>query len=226
MIDINQSPDHHVQRYILDKLRHNEFCRFRDMRPAGVDSNAYSYHLTLLRRQQYVSKTAEGYTLSLKGLAYIDRVSALDTRPRRQPKIMTISAIFNEHGEVLVRRKTNQPMINQWTLPCGMLHMDDDIIHAAAVREVYEKFGLNLPKLHHAGDCYMAIRNDGKTIMNALMHVFTITVQSDEITIPDDTFWAGTTSLEEAAPATRNIIMALTRQGAAGRFFLEFSEDL
>src|ERR1700758_3633322 len=112
MIDTHDDPSHHIQRYILNVLRHTEFARFRDMRPPDTDSNLYSYHLKRLLKRAYVNKTPRGYTLSLNGLIYIDKISTTTDRPRQQAKIMTMSVLLNEHDEALVRYKSSQPMIN------------------------------------------------------------------------------------------------------------------
>lgn len=227
MFDESATIDHHIQRHILDVLRRHEFARFRDMRPTGVDSNAYSYHLGRLVQQGYVAKSSRGYTLSVKGLAYIDRMTTDDARLRRQPKIMTATAIVDSDGSVLVRRKQAQPMINQVTLPTGMLHMDDPTIEAAARREVREKMGVTLPAgMRHIGDCYMAIRHDGRVIMNTLIHVFHVSVRRSDVTLHEGIFWRTPGDLADAAPATRHIVASLDKLPTDGLFFAEYSEDL
>ena len=50
------SINHHIQLHILSMLIHQEFARFRDMRPKNVDTNLYSYHLKLLIKQGLVAK--------------------------------------------------------------------------------------------------------------------------------------------------------------------------
>lgn len=226
MIDVNYEPDHYVQRYILDVLRKNQFARFRDLRPQGVDSNAFSYHLTRLVKQQFVEKSDQGYTLTIRGIMYIDRIATHTIRPRIQPKIMTMIALVKD-DQVLVRRKTTQPMINQITLPAGMLHMEDKTIEEAARREVFEKFGIELKEaFHHAGDCYMAVQSDEITVLNALMHVFYVDAQEVTISTPNG-FWIPMSNLSEAAPATR-LVVDLLRSWSPGdpRFFREFREDI
>lgn len=226
MIDQTAQPAHHIQRHILDVLRRQEFARFRDLRPKGVDSNAFSYHLTRLLKDGLVDKREEGYTLSIQGIAHIDRVSSIDVRVRRQPKIMTMTVVRNERGGVLVRRKLTQPMINQLTFPTGMLHMDDATIADAAYREVREKMGVVLPELpQHIGDCYMAIRHEGHVLMNSLMHVFMIDVRKQDVAIHDDMFWRNLDDLDDAAPATRKIASVI-KKGVSQRFFAEYSEEL
>lgn len=228
--DTGHNPQHHIQRYILDVLRHTEYARFRDLRPPKVDSNAFSYHLTQLTKLDFVTKTDQGYTLSLHGIAYIDRVSRLDTRPRVQPKIMTITAIFNEHGQVFAYPKKTQPMIGKLTLPAGMLHLDDLTIEAAALREVYEKLGLALPAAEHAGDCYMAVRQGGRTIMNALMHVFEVHITEAELVVPDAAWWlAGArwcspeAVASVAAPASARVLADIAARRPGERFFKEYA---
>lgn len=226
MIDTIPELHHFVQRYILDVLRRNEYARFRDLRPDGVDSNAFSYHLTTLRKQGLVAKSDAGYMLTVRGIAYIDRVSTNDTRLRRQPKIMTIVAVINEAGEYLVRYKRTQPMINKLTLPAGMLHMDDATIADAARREVYEKTGVTIGSPQHAGDCYMAVRHDGEVIMNSLMHVFVVSVEKNEIALTGDVSWCLPSEMGDAAPATQHIVELIEGYDGKVRFFEEFVEEL
>lgn len=228
MIDDTTTLTHHIQRHMLDVLRRQEFARFRDLRPDGVDSNAFSYHLTQLLKQGIIDKRQAGYTLSTKGLAYIDRVSTSDIRPRRQPKIMTMTVVQDESGNILVRRKQTQPMIHQVTLPTGMLHMEDASIAEAARREVREKMNLMLTgEMVHVGDCYMAIRHDGQVMMNSLLHVFVASVPSSDIPLHDGIFWRSPDDLADAAPATRRVMARLQqRSDSHERFFEEYTEEL
>lgn len=226
MIDIKYEPTHHIQHYILDVLRHNEFARFRDLRPPRTDSNLFSYHLGQLLKNKFVAKTDRGYSLSLHGLVHIDRVSSISKKPRQQPKIMTISVIMNEHNEVLVRYKTSQPMINKVTFVAGMQHLEDATIEQAALREIREKSSLELPGIAHIGDCYMAIRHDGVVIMNTLMHVFLATVKKAAVHPNDTMFWRKLHDLSDAAPATLRITQELQERDADKLFFREYVDDL
>lgn len=61
---------HYIKQYILDKLVFAEYLRNRDMRPPGVESNLYQYHLKELLKDGYIKKLETGYTLSKKGLQY------------------------------------------------------------------------------------------------------------------------------------------------------------
>lgn len=158
--DIN----HHIERSILAYLMTHEYARFRDLRPDKVETNLFSYHLKLLQKADYVTKAEQGYTLSRRGLVYVDRVSVEKMRVRTQPKIITMLLVQDGYGKVLIQRRTKQPYINTWTLPYGKLHIDDFSVIEAARRESQEKLEFDPHKLRHVGDCYITVMN-GQRIM-------------------------------------------------------------
>ena len=67
--------EHHVQKHIMNVLTYIKFARFRDLRPPNIETNLYSYRLRKLQKSGWVIKTEKGYTLSSKGLIYVDRIS-------------------------------------------------------------------------------------------------------------------------------------------------------
>lgn len=149
--------NHHIERSIVGYLMTHEYARFKDMRPPKVDTNLFSYHLKLLLKGEYVAKTEKGYTLSRKGLIYVDRVNAEKMRPRTQPKIITMLLVQDGYGKILLQKRTKQPYINTWTLPYGKLHIDDTSVIDAARREATEKLAFTPHKLRHVGDCYITV---------------------------------------------------------------------
>ena len=54
----NEVLSHHIERKIIHVLMFTEYARFTDLRPKGVDSNLFSYHLKLLMQRGYVAKPA------------------------------------------------------------------------------------------------------------------------------------------------------------------------
>lgn len=152
---------HHIQRDIIGVLLTREYAAFSELKPKKVDSNLFSYHLKLLQKHDFVTKTEKGYTLSRKGLVYADRVSSDKMRIRTQPKIITMLLVQNGYGKVLVQARTKQPYINTWTLPYGKLHIDDESIAMAARRESREKLAFDPGEVRHVGDCYIVVAHAG-----------------------------------------------------------------
>ena len=134
-------PNHHIQKHILNVLTYTEYARFRDLRPPKVDTNLYSYHLNSLIKAGWINKSEKGYTLSVNGLIYVDRVSSKKLNIRNQSKIITMLVLQNYRGDILLLKRLKQPYINTWTLPYGKTHIEDTTILEAAKREALEKFG-------------------------------------------------------------------------------------
>jgi ADP-ribose pyrophosphatase YjhB (NUDIX family) len=234
---------HHIARSIIAYLMTHEYARFSDMRPEKVDTNLFSYHLKLLVKAGYVTKTDNGYTLSDNGLIYVDRVSIEKMKLRTQPKIITMLLIQDGYGKVLLQKRTKQPYINTWTLPYGKLHIDDVSVLDAARREAQEKLQFDPHKLRHAGDCYIVVGKhvaldegaragsliDGDTLdlaqktefiieTRTLAHV--VRFESDAIVATDDLQWVEPLDLPTLplAPAVEQIV---TRAFFGDKFFFE-----
>lgn len=214
----NTTVSHHIQKHIIDVLMYSEFARFRDLRPANTDTNLFSYHLTSLLKQGIVEKIDEGYTLSAKGLSYVDRVSTETKTIRSQPKIITMLVIQNSEGDILLQKRSKQPYINTWTLPYGKLHIEDATTLQAAQREAFEKLGHENPELESAGDCYIRVRVNGHILSTTLAHIFRY--YTDVITEREDLMWARPHKLAELklSPAVEEI---MTRTFFKDAFYFE-----
>lgn len=210
--------NHHIQKSIIDVLMYREIARFRDLRPPRTDTNLFSYHLNSLVKSGIVMKVEGGYTLSMKGLLYVDRVSVEKKTIRTQPKIITMLLVQNSDGDILLHRRDKQPYINAWTLPYGKLHIEDSSLEEAARRETKEKLGLEDQALKHVGDCYIRATAHGEILSTTLAHVFRF--NSDEITLRDDIIWARPHKLSQfrLAPAVEEI---MTRSFFNDPFFFE-----
>lgn len=223
---------HHIERSIIAYLMTNEYARFSSMRPKNVDTNLFSYHLKLLLKAGYVTKTDQGYTLSDKGLIYVDRVSADKMKLRTQPKIITMLLVQDGYGKVLLQKRTKQPYINTWTLPYGKLHIDDESVLAAAMRESNEKLNYTPAQLRHTGDCYIVVGHtarvaaepieagtfiDGDTLHLNTKEVFQVDTrtlvhlvrfESDDIQLGENLQWVEPLDLAKLklAPAVETIV--------------------
>jgi len=170
---------HEIQKHILSYLTYHKIARFRDLQPPKVKTNLFSYHLKLLIKNDMVEHADDGYTLSILGLAYIDRLNDEGEFAYRQPKQVTMFVIQNSDGGVLLERRTKQPYIDTWTLPNGKLTIDDESLHDAAVNEIYSKIGLRQTQIRQVGDCYIRVNSNDAPITVTFAHVFAF--ENDDI---------------------------------------------
>lgn len=133
--------EHHIQRSIIDRLMRAPALRFSGLKPAGMESNIFMYHLKQLIKQKYVEKTVEGaYRLAPTGLSYVDRLS-VNLKPREQPKLIAILALHDEAGRWLLAERKAQPYIGTRMFISGKRHRGEHA-GAHAARELHEKTGL------------------------------------------------------------------------------------
>lgn len=215
--------EHRIQRYIIDTLTHQEFARFRDLRPPSADTNLFSYHLTSLLKSGHVQKMADGYTLGQSGLAYVDLSSGEGDAQHTQVKIISMLVVQNGNGDILLQKRTKQPYINTWTLPYARTSTKDVSIEAAAVRQTKEKLNLTDQSVVHAGDAYIRVYGGDSLLSSTLAHVSRF--ENDDIEVSDTLMWARPHKLTNyrLAPAVQEIV-ARSFFGD-DHFFAEFSED-
>lgn len=210
----------------------SEYARFRDLRPKGVETNLFSYHLKALVAAGYVNKTEKGYTLSPKGLVYVDRVSSDKMKLRTQPKIITMLLVQNSDGQVLLQKRNKQPYINAWTLPHGKIHINDASVSTAATREAAEKLHHTPKVVTHVGDCYILVRQSEKdapshsetspVVSRTLAHI--VRFETDTISSSAHLQWVEPLNLPQLklAPAVEQIV---ARAFFNDKFFFEEFEN-
>lgn len=201
-----QTITHHIQKHIIEVLMLQESARFSELRPPKADTNLFTYHLKQLMKEGFLEKNDRLYTLSTKGMTYVDRVSTSDTTVRSQPKIITMLVVQNSEGELLIWKRKRQPFIDAWTLPYGKLHIEDPSVEMAAKREVLEKLGLVNQPVVHAGDCYIRVTADGKSLSTTIAHVFKF--ETDTLFPSDRLQWVQPHKLGnyKLAPAVEEIV--------------------
>ena len=216
----DHSVTHHIQKHILSVLLHQEFARFRDLRPPRVDTNLFSYHLKLLQRHKFIERVDRGYTLSLAGLSYVDRVNADKLFVRQQPKVVTMLLVRDPSGRILLQKRTKQPYINTWTLPYGKVHIDDETVSSGAKREAYEKLGLVSVSPHHVGDAYIRVHAQEEVLSSTLAHICRLDVESHEES--GNVQWVESQDLNTLtlAPAVEQIVKRSV--GGENFFFAEY----
>lgn len=161
---------HPIQSHILKKLTLSKSSRYSEIKPSGVESNKFSYHLRTLLDSGMVERLTLGYQLTPRGKRYVDKMSLQSFYPRSQPKIVTVIICKNTVGECLLFKYKKQPFYDLYGFPSGKIHFGETIIEAAN-RELKEKTGLSA-KLSHRGNVYLSVRERGEIISHMLCHVF------------------------------------------------------
>jgi len=218
---------HHIQRKILGKLLYAESLTYSEMRPAGVESNHFAYHLDQLVHAGIVGKHNKQYALTPQGLALVDRMSQAKVVDRLQPHILTIIDVTNDQGQTLLYERKFQPYIHKLGFPLGKTHLEETIM-AAAERELYEKTGLTGIPLVQRGIVYVHITQQGQTITKALGHVFSGQVADAPATVTDEQrgscVWADDTQFPPADMMPGFLeIKALLQKATNELFFAELS---
>lgn len=218
---------HHIQRKILEKLLYAESLTYSRMRPAGVESNHFAYHLEQLVNAGIVAKNDKQYFLAPEGLAQVDRMSQEKMVNRVQPHILTVIDVTNAKGETLVFKRAFQPYIHKLGFPLGKTHLEETVEMAAA-RELQEKTGLSGIPLVQRGMAYVHVKQGDITITKALCHVFSGQIQGEPLlaapTNRGSCSWVDARQLQaEAAMPGFFEIKQLIDESSDGLFFAEFT---
>lgn len=219
---------HNIQRKIVAKLLYAEYLGYAAIRPAGVESNHFAYHLDQLVRSGLVGKKDKRYFLTPKGLAYVDRMSQEKMEQRLQPHIVTAIYLTNSKGQVLLYKRYFQPYFHRIGFPLGKTHYEESIT-AAAERELIEKCDISDVALTHRGMAYIEARQQGTTISKVLYHFFSGASDAEPKQIDPlrgESFWAdpATYKQSELMPGFTETKQLIDSQNSL--FFTEIITDL
>lgn len=145
--------------------------RFSELRAEDVESNLFQYHLKHLIGKRLVEKTDHGYQLTPQGLYYADRFSPAYKGERPQPKLITVIALKDCNGRVLLQQKGRQPWLGEYHMPAGKIHSGESTPDAA-VRELYEKTGITLVALEFRATAHVQIYKQGEMVSDYYAFIF------------------------------------------------------
>jgi ADP-ribose pyrophosphatase YjhB (NUDIX family) len=203
---------------------------YAQMRPKGVESNHFAYHLDQLIRAGLIAKDGRSYSLTPLGLSLADRVSHENMTIRTQPHIVTAAHVVNGDGQLLLYKHTFQPYLGLYGFPQGRLHFEERVATAAA-RELQEKSGLQKVKLTHRGIVYVHARKGEETISRILIHVFSGAVKgSPKLSAPTEkgaSSWGDPDAYtaQECMPGFPQIRKLLAKNGSE-LFFAEIETEM
>lgn len=223
---------HHIQQKILSALRYQPSSTYAQLRPGGVESNHFAYHLEQLIKNGYITKHNRSYVLTATGLSYVDRASHQTMTVRTQPHIVTTVVVTNDARQTLTFRHAFQPYLDLIGYPQGRLHFEEDIAQAS-IRELQEKSGLTGVPLAHRGIVYITAVKNGEVVSKVLSHVFSGSiVGTPDVASGDErkgtAAWLdiSKTPLVEWMPGHTEIQELLADHKAGNLFFAEITADL
>ena len=158
--------DHYVQRLIFSELAAAQTVRFSELRPEGVESNLFTYHLQKMVAAGYVEKTGQGeYCLSTEGKKMATSFSFDENNLVSKPTALSILAVYDRQGRgPLAYRRKRQPYFEKISLPSGKIHQGE-LSKTAAARELQEKLGYaDCDSIDYAGTVTVATE-DGNHIV-------------------------------------------------------------
>lgn len=218
--------DHHIQRTIMKAFLESPTASYSRLKPEGIESNLFLYHLRQLIAQGLIEKDGKTYHLGVRGKQFLDR-SNLDTMVIRvQPKVISMLAVQNPAGEYLILERLHQPFMNLKGFPSGKLHFGESLLEGA-YRELEDKSGLTADdvELRLRGNVAMRFFSaDPKNVVNHVVsYVFAGTCRTAQSNLFEKpllrTFWADETVFSEAQAIKGHdkILQMLKRDG----YFIE-----
>jgi ADP-ribose pyrophosphatase YjhB (NUDIX family) len=218
--------EHHIQTDILLKLAKAERLRFSELKPKGMESNLFMYHLHQLQARKMVEKDSGAYRLSNDGLSYIDGFSFNTLKPRKAPKIICILAIRSPSGQWLLARRKYQPYIGRHMFVSGKRHLGESP-EAHAHRELHEKLNFDLA-LTQRGLADVRIYRGQDLITHVTAHVYTGQTGDDELPPPTHQFdyvWFDPKQDVPLLAGTREIMDKIETDGGNFLLSLDVSDD-
>ncbi len=146
---------HSVAVIILRELYSKPFARYSDlMRPTGLESDVFKFHLRKLMKQGIVEKLDVGkYALTATGKELANRFDYGEGTALHQPKMTTITILRRKQGdgyEYLFHRRARNPYYGYWGVLGGAVLWGESF-EAAATRGVRLRTGLQVSDLRLSG---------------------------------------------------------------------------
>lgn len=150
-IGMKSQPDswHHAQASVLHALRHAQGLRFSAlMRPTGMESDTFKFHLRKLMADGFVEKTVTGeYRLTSRGKEFANRFDEARSAVMHQPKL-SLLVIVQKPGTAtgepvfLFQQRKRNPYFGYWSTIGGPVLWGEDAA-SAAERELHKQTGMS-----------------------------------------------------------------------------------
>jgi 8-oxo-dGTP pyrophosphatase MutT (NUDIX family) len=134
-----------IQNHILSKLKNAQSLRYSELQPEKVPNDLFNYHLQFLVKKGFVSKSGEGYSLSVKGIKHVadpyptnDAITSLF----KINVITIVSRVIKGKIEILNQKRTSNPSYGKIGVPGGVV-LKGELIEPAATRKLKQETGLD-----------------------------------------------------------------------------------
>lgn len=152
---------HRIDKEILKKLLTHDGQRFSELKPVGIESNAFTYRLKKLMKEGVVGKSKDGvYHLTSQGRFYTDRLNLGKFTERTMPKSLLLLVCRNEKGEWLLLDRHIHPLKDLIGLPHGHVKIGMSVTQAAEKR-LREVMGLTT-SFAYRGSGYLTVYKNGE----------------------------------------------------------------
>ncbi|HSX28752.1 MAG TPA: NUDIX domain-containing protein [Candidatus Saccharimonadales bacterium] len=138
---------HKAQMAILYALRHTNAARFSElMRPTGLQSDAFKFHVRKLVTLGYVEKMPSGaYTLTASGKEFANNLDKHKRAIQQQPKLSAYLVITRAGDggvpQYLFQKRLRNPFYGFWGCMSGPVRWGEEPEETAA-RELHKQTGL------------------------------------------------------------------------------------
>jgi 8-oxo-dGTP pyrophosphatase MutT (NUDIX family) len=167
----HESSIHKAQTIILRELLFIPAAKFTVLQKAtSLESDHVKFHLARLVDLGYISKSDSGYTLTIKGKEYANKLDTDKNEIERQPKSAVILVIENKEGHFLFQERIKHPYYGFWGFPGGKIRWGETILQAGA-RELYEETGLVASLIYKGVYHEHVVSEDGTIIEDKIFHI-------------------------------------------------------
>lgn len=177
----NVAIDHYLQANILSRLANASApVRFSDLKEDDVENSLFMYHANKLMKRGLISKSEDGFQLTLLGARWVNSVSpdSFKLKPTVLPLVQFI--ITDSRGNVLLSRRKGQlrELINDYVIPGG-LHKSGATADETADNILTSWFpGQELhPKLLSIAEVIHSFEGD-PIVHHSLTHIYEVKVES------------------------------------------------
>lgn len=138
---------HKAEVSILYSLRHTESARFTDlMRPTGLISDVFKFHLRKVVALGYVEKRPSGdYHLTAKGKEFANNLDDTKLSVQKQPKLSVLLVVTKQSDDgtelFLVQKRLRRPFLGFWGCISGPVQWGEEA-EETAEKELKKQTGL------------------------------------------------------------------------------------